>query len=305
MPGLPVLMPMLAFMAGVCGYFFAPAISAGKGLIVPLLSLIMLLMGLTLTPKDFVREVRNPLPLFVGMGLQFLLMPLLAWLISRSLNLPPAIMAGMVLVGTAPGGTASNVLAYLAKGNVALSISMTTASTLMAVIMMPLLTGFYLDAVVDVDRAGMLMSIVQVVILPVLAGLTANSLWPDKVKHLHPTLPTLSMIAIVVTITIVVALNAGSLSSLGIPVLAAVLLHNSLGLVGGYSLSRMAGMSKRQSRTIAIEVGTQNSGLSVALAVKHFTALAALPGAIFSVSQNILGAAAAGYWRKKCEQENS
>ncbi|MTI14493.1 bile acid:sodium symporter family protein [Sansalvadorimonas verongulae] len=298
MPKISVFLPVFALLGAAGGYIFAPQISSSKPLIVPLLAIIMLFMGLTLKPNDFVREFRRPRSLVIGVCLQFLVMPLLAFVISLQLGVSTAIMTGMVLLGTAPGGTASNVLTYLAKGNVALSISMTLTSTLLSVLLMPWLTGIYLHKVIEVDRLGMLTSITKIVLVPVLAGVTLNTLCHCLLKYLYSALPVLSALAIVITIGIVVAVNAESLQSLLTVVAVAVLLHNSLGLACGYGCARLFGLSERQSRTIAIEVGTQNSGLAVAIAFKHFSLMAALPGALFSVTQNILGASLAGYWRK-------
>ncbi|MCL6272066.1 bile acid:sodium symporter family protein [Sansalvadorimonas sp. 2012CJ34-2] len=297
MTRLPTLMPLIALLAGIAGYSFSPTISAGKGMIVPVLAVIMLCMGLTLKLKDFRTVVNQPSALLTGLVLQFFLMPLLAWLISVGLGLSAALMAGMVLVGTAPGGTASNVLVYLSGGNVALSISMTTVSTIAAIFATPLLTAFYLHETVDVDQVGMLISIVQIVIVPVLLGTIVNTYKPQLIDPIRKWLPNLSVLTIAYAISVVVALNAGNLESIGIAVLAGVLLHNSIGLFGGYWLARVVGCDIQQARTIAIEVGTQNSGLSVALAIKHFTVMAALPGAIFSVTQNVLGACLASWWR--------
>lgn len=299
MPKTSVLMPIFALLGGIGGYIFAPQVSSGKPLIIPLLAVIMLLMGLTLKPKDFVQEIHRPAPLLIGISLQFLIMPLLAFLISQWTGLSPALMAGMILVGTAPGGTASNVLTYLAKGNVALSITITLTSTLLSVVLMPWLTAFYLHETIEVDRQGLVVSIIEIICLPVFVGVVANTLWHHRIKPIHRFLPPLSALAIVIAISIVVALNAHSLQEIGLSVFIAVLLHNTLGLGCGYYCARLLQLNEKQCRTIAIEVGTQNSGLAVALAVKHFSLLAALPGALFSVTQNLLGALLAGLWANR------
>ncbi|AMO57984.1 bile acid:sodium symporter family protein [Endozoicomonas montiporae] len=265
----------------------------------PLLAIIMFAMGLTLTIADLREALTDPRPLIMGVCLQFILMPVLAFSISQALSLPSELLVGMMLVGTAPGGTASNVLAYLAGGRVALSIGMTTLSTLMAVFVMPFLCSVYLSTVIKVDQVGMLISILKIVILPVAGGVLLNALCPKLINRIKPCLPSIAVIGICSAITLVIAMNADALASLSAIVVVAVLLHNTLGLISGYVSARLCGMDIPTARTVAIEVGTQNTGLAAALAFKHFTVLAALPGAIFSMTQNILGALLASYWSAK------
>jgi len=207
--------------------------------------------------------------------------------------------AGMVLVGSCARGTASNVMCYLAKGDVALSISMTVCSTLIGIIATPLLCSFYLSETVTVDTRGLFLSILQIVCLPVLLGTTANAFFRPVVIRIEPVLALMSMLVILLIIAIIVALNAGNLLEVGLITLVAVMLHNLLGLAGGYYCSRLLGFDLKQSQTIAIEVGMQNSGLGVALALQFFSATAALPGAIFSVWHNISGSLLATYWARK------
>ena len=269
---------------------------AWQSMIVPLLAAVMFLMGITLTPDDFKRVLAFPQPILLGVFLQFLIMPLAAFLLSRSLQLSAELTAGMVLVGSCAGGTASNVICYLARGDVALSISMTLTSTLIGVIATPLLCTLYLSTTVSVDTLGMLLDIVQVVLIPVSLGVIANRVVGRSITRLEPVLPSLSMLAILLIIAIIVALNADRLVEVGLITAIAVVLHNSLGLGGGYSLARLSGCSRRQSRTIAIEVGMQNSGLGVALALDFFSATAALPGALFSIWHNVSGSLLASWW---------
>lgn len=271
----------------------------------PLLAIIMFAMGLTLTITDLREALTDVRPLAVGVCLQFILMPLLAWTISQALSLPTELLIGMMLVGTAPGGTASNVLAYLAGGRVALSIGMTTLSTLMAVVVMPFLCSLYLSTVIQVDQAGMLLSILKIVILPVAGGVLLNFLCPRQISRIKPCLPAVAVTGICCAITLVIALNADALATVSAVAIFAVLLHNILGLVSGYFSARLCGMDIPTARTVAIEVGTQNTGLAAALAFKHFSTLAALPGAIFSITQNLLGAWQAGYWSRKPPAETA
>ena len=204
----------------------------------------------------------------------------------------------MVLVGASPGGTASNVICYLAKGNVALSIAITTFSTVLAVIATPALSLLYLGKQVDVPAMKMLMDIVKIIILPVTAGIIVNQLFGRLLGAARQIFPLISVFAIVLIIAIIVALNHSRLDSIGILLVSAVALHNALGLLAGYWLPRAFGMDQRTCKTLAIEVGMQNSGLAVALAVKYFSPAAALPGALFSLWHNLTGSLLASFWSR-------
>jgi BASS family bile acid:Na+ symporter len=263
----------------------------------------MFFMGLTLKVEDFKRILISPKPVFIGVFAQFLLMPLIAFLLSVVLSLPEQLAAGLILVGCCAGGTASNVICYLAKGDVALSITMTVVSTLFGVFLTPLLCLVYIDENINVDHLSMLMSIVSMVLLPVVLGVLLNYFFHRSVKRIEPALPALSIMTIVILIAIIVALNQQKMAVIGPLVLLAVILHNLLGLSCGYGLARILGLNEKQCRTIAIEVGMQNSGLGVALAVQYFSPVAALPGAIFSIWHNIAGSLLAGYWRSSNLEE--
>ena len=256
----------------------------------------MFFMGLTLTAEDFKRVLVAPKPIALGLFLQFLIMPLAAFLISRILNLPDQIAAGLILVGCCAGGTASNVICYLAKANVALSITMTMISTLLGVVFTPLLCWLYISESIDVEYLPMLVSILKMVIAPVLVGVFLNHFFNRFVQKVEAVLPTLSILSIIYIIAIIIALNQLQLVQVGSLIFIAVALHNGLGMVGGYALSRALKLSIIDSRTIAIEVGMQNSGLGVALALKYFSPLAALPGALFSIWHNVVGSILASYW---------
>jgi BASS family bile acid:Na+ symporter len=270
-----------------------------KPAIIPLLGVVMFGMGMTLTPANFMEVWRRPGVMGLGLALQYSLMPLLAWLVGRLYGLGPELLAGMVLVGASPGGTASNVVCYLARGDLALSISLTTLSTLSAVLATPLLTWVYIGARVPVPVWEMLLSILKVVLLPVLGGLLVNLWIGHRLGPAKRAFPLLSVAAIVLIIAIVVALNQARMLELALGLIFCVVLHNGLGLAGGYWAARLFGCDRRVSRTLAIEVGMQNSGLAVALAGKYLSAAAALPGALFSIWHNLSGAALAAWWSRR------
>ncbi|MCG8030515.1 MAG: bile acid:sodium symporter family protein [Candidatus Thiodiazotropha taylori] len=293
------LFPLWAVLLSALAYTYPSAFVVLKPAIIPLLGLVMFGMGMTLSLQDFKRVYQQPKIIGVGVLLQFALMPLLAWLIAELLALPPYLMAGLVLVGACPGGTASNVVCYLARGDVALSITMTTISTLLAIIATPLLTWLYVGQKVPVPVESMLWSIFKIVLLPVSLGVLVNSLYGRKLKPIKPLFPLISIVAIVLIIGIVVALNQSNIASMGMLLALAVVLHNLAGLAGGYWIARGLGWDRRISRTLAIEVGMQNSGLGVALSVKYFSAAAALPGAIFSIWHNLSGSMLASYWSRR------
>lgn len=307
MDRLTTWFPALALVGVLCAYLAPEWFVAFQPAILPLLGLVMFGMGVTLTLDRFAILLKRPSAFTLGLTLQFTIMPFTAWIVAQALDLPPALLAGMILVGASPGGTASNVICYLAKGDVALSIALTSASTLAAVVMTPLLTWLYLGEQVPVPAWPMLVSIAQVILVPVALGVLVNHLlgrlagrgghdprrWHARVMGVFPLV---SVLAIVLIITIIVALNRDQLGQVGLAVGLAVILHNGLGLFLGYWLARLFGQDPRTARTIAIEVGMQNSGLAAALASKFFTPLAALPAAIFSIWHNLSGAALATWW---------
>lgn len=267
--------------------------------IIPLLGLIMFSMGMTLTTNDFRRVLKQPELILLGVSMQYLLMPLIAWAISKVLNLPIALATGLILLGACPGGTASNVICYLAKANVALSISLTAVSTLLAVILTPLITLLYVDQSIAVQVENMMKSLLYIVILPVLSGILVNSYFNKRIDKIKVFLPTLSVIFIIFIIGVIVAKNNNKLLELGLLLFCAVTLHNLFGLIAGYCIPKFMGYDKVICKTISIEVGMQNSGLAVVLANQYFSAVAALPGALFSVWHNVTGAILAAFWIKK------
>jgi len=272
-----------------------------KPAIIPLLIIIMFGMGMTLTLQDFARVWQQPAVIGLGVLLQFLIMPLAAWLIAHGLQLDTALLIGMVLVGASPGGTASNVICYLAKGNVALSVSLTLSSTLLATLFTPLLTWVYVGQEVPVPVIDMLLNVLKIIAIPVLLGASLNSVMRNCLQRIQPIFPFVSIVAIVIIIAIIVALNKERLLQVGPLLLLAVMLHNLTGLIAGYLIIRAFKYDTITSRTLAIEVGMQNSGLAVALALKYFAALGAvtaLPGALFSIWHNLSGSILAGWWSR-------
>jgi BASS family bile acid:Na+ symporter len=261
----------------------------------PLLGIIMFGMGLTLSPHDFKIVLSRPKDILLGCLAQFTVMPLLAWLLTWVFSLPKELALGVILVGCCPGGTASNVITYLAKGDLALSVGMTATSTLLAPVLTPLLVLLLAGTMVDVDTVGMLKSIVYVVIAPIVVGLLCQRFFPQKTKSVVPALPALSALAIAMVVGIVVSHNAERLMTAGLVVIAVVMAHNLLGLGVGFLLGRILRLPRAKSVALSIEVGMQNSGLASSLAVLHFAAypLATIPGAVFSVWHNISGALAA------------
>lgn len=293
------LFPLWAILFSFLAYLYPQTFVELKPAIVYLLGVVMFGMGVMLTGDDFYRVLTRPRVIVTGVLLQYLLMPLLAWLLSLGLGLAPSLMIGMVLVGASPGGTASNVICYLAHGDVALSITLTTCSTLLAVAATPLLTWLYLGQTVEVPVIEMLVDVLRIVIAPVIAGLLVNSLLGTRIEGMKSIFPLLSVVAIVIIIAIIVALNQSRLHALAAPLLLAVVLHNALGLAGGYWLSRCLGHERQIRRTLAIEVGMQNSGLAVALAIAFFSPVAALPGALFSIWHNLSGAVLSTWWSRR------
>lgn len=290
------LFPLWAIILSSLAFFFPHVFSVFKSAIIPLLTVVMFGMGMTLTWRNFKDAIKSPKIILVGILLQYLVMPLSAFLISLSLGMSHEYTAGMVLVGSSAGGTASNVICYLARGNVALSITLTMTSTLIAVIATPAFSFIYLNQIVDVPFWDMLLSILQIVVVPVLAGTTLNNFLGHRLNKIKPVFPFVSTLAIVIIISIIVGLNQPKLKDVGIMVISSVILHNSCGLFCGYWIARLLGYDEKTCRTLSIEVGMQNSGLSVALAVKYFSLSAAIPGAIFSIWHNLSGSLLAAYW---------
>lgn len=279
------------------GYFLPKIAASGSGNISTALGVVMLGMGMTITIQQL-QALRNAgTTLILGVLLQFTIMPLIGWLAATVLKLPPMLALGVILVGASPGGTASEVVTFLARGDVPLSVALTTASTLLSPIITPAWIWFLTSTWVDIKPLSLMMTTIQVILLPVLLGIGIRRFWTPSNLVMEGILPLVSMFVIVWIIGTVVGLNHDKLFITPI-VIIAVILHNVLGLILGYVGAAITGKSKAICRTISIEVGMQNSGLAVALALAHFEPAAAIPGAIFSVCHNLTGSLIAAIWRK-------
>ncbi len=292
------LFPVWAVSLSAISYLKPELFLSFRPTIIYLLAVVMFGMGITLKPNDFIQLIKLKKVVMIGLALQFLIMPFTAWFIGHSLGLALPLLAGMILVGACPGGTASNVVCYLAGGNVALSIALTTASTLLAIIATPMLTWLYIGTSVDVPLFSMMLSILKVVVLPVGLGVLINYLLSSKYTSVVHVFPSISVIFICFIIAIIVASNQAKLQNLATLIIFAVVLHNLVGLLTAYVAGYLLGYSTKVCKTLAIEVGMQNSGLAVALASQYFQPIAALPGAIFSIWHNLSGAFFAAMWSR-------
>ncbi len=264
------------------------------------LMIIMFGMGLTLKFEDFKLIFTRPKDIIIGCIAQFTIMPILAFLLSKIFNLDPALTTGVVLVGTCPGGTSSNVITYLSKGDVALSVSMTSVNTILAPILTPTITYILLTKTVHVDIVSMFISIVNVVIIPILLGFIINKFFINITQKIVKILPLISVTGICMIIASVVSHNTGKILSTGIIVFAVVILHNVLGYMLGFVLGKALKYNPAKTKAVSIEIGMQNSGLATSLANVSFSsmAMATVPGAIFSVWHNISGAILANIYNR-------
>ncbi len=271
-----------------------------------LLGIVMFGMGLTLKPNDFRVVFSRPKDVVIGTVAQFTIMPLLAFVLAHLFRLSPELTVGVILVGTCPGGTSSNVMTYLSKGDVALSVGMTAVSTVLAPFMTPLLTYLYAGKTVDVDMLSMFLSIIQVVIVPIVLGFVINHYFSRLAERAVDVLPLVSTLAIVAIVGAVVSANAEKLLGCGMLVLGVVMLHNVAGYALGYAAAHMLKMSTTKCRAVSIEVGMQNSGLATSLATVHFAQypLATIPGAVFSVWHNVSGAILANIFLRRSAKED-
>lgn len=268
-----------------------------------LLGIVMFGMGMTLRFEDFKLVFKRPKDVFIGALAQFTIMPALAWVLATLFQLPPELAVGVILVGTCPGGTSSNVMTYLARGDVALSVSMTMTTTILAPIVTPILSWWLAGAWIDISLQAMMISIIQVVVVPIALGIIINKFFGDFVRKAIKLLPLISVIAIVLIVGGVVSVSAQKIMETGLLIMAVVILHNMLGYALGFAIAKALKMDMAKSKAISIEVGMQNSGLATSLAMMHFGAVAAIPGAIFSVWHNISGSLAANYLAGKMDKE--
>ena len=272
-----------------------------KAYIIWMLGIIMFGMGMTMTVDDFKGVLHSPKAVVMGVVAQFMLMPGLAYLLCQLFQLPPEIAIGVILVGCCPGGTASNVITYMAKGNTALSVACTSVSTILAPILTPAVFYLLASQWIEINAMSMLGSILQVVLFPIILGLIVRSVLKQKVETYIQVMPLISVLAIVAIVAAIIAGSKTQILESGLLILAVVALHNGLGYLLGFGASRLFKLPYADSKAIAIEVGMQNSGLGVALAAVHFAAspITAVPSAIFSLWHNISGPALATYWASK------
>ena len=287
-----------------CFGFFAPQLFvAYKSWISPLLGVVMFGMGLTLSAADFREVFRRPRDVAIGVVGHYLIMPGIAYGLAIGLDLPPDIAIGVILVGCCPSGTASNVMTFLAKGDVALGVSIASVSTLIAPLATPALVSLLAGKWMSIRTESLFMDIVQVVILPIALGLVAKTLFHRQAAASVRALPLVSTVVIVFIIAIIVALNQPKLMSNGLLILAAVVLHNLLGFALGYLFARAFGMDLAKRKAVTLETGMQNSGLGAALAAAQFSPLAAVPSALFSVWHNLSGSVLATWFARRTERE--
>ncbi|WGE58094.1 bile acid:sodium symporter family protein [Actinobacillus equuli] len=256
-----------------------------------LLGIVMLGMGLTLTFKDFAEVTKNPKAAILGVIAQFVVMPSIAFVLAKAFQLPPDLAIGVILVGSCPGGTSSNVMTYLAKGNTALSVACTTVSTLLAPLLTPAVFYLFASEWLEIDAGAMFVSVLKMVLLPIFVGVVIRSIFKQKIEQFSQTMPLISVFAIVMIVTAVVSVSKDRIIESGLLIFLVVVLHNGLGYLIGYLIGRVFKLPIADSKTIAIEVGMQNSGLGAALAALHFKAnpLIAVPSAVFSFWHNISG----------------
>jgi BASS family bile acid:Na+ symporter len=287
----------------VLGFFLPDVFKHVVPYIVTLLGIIMFGMGLTISTDDLRELARRPHEVAIGVVAHFVIMPALAVLLTLIIPMPPEVAAGVILVGCCPGGTSSNVMTYLAKGDVALSVACTSVTTLAAPIVTPFLVWMFASQYLPVNAFAMFMSILQVIILPLALGFAVQKLLPRLVQATIPVLPLVSVIGIVLIVAAVVGASKGAIAQSGLLIFAVVVLHNGLGYLLGFFAAKALGLNLYKRKALAIEVGMQNSGLGAALATAYFSPLAAVPSAIFSVWHNISGALIANYFSSRTDDD--
>lgn len=277
-----------------------------KAYITWMLGLAMLGMGMTMTLADFKGVLHSPKAVLIGVIAQFVVMPGLAYALCKLFNLAPEIAIGVILVGCCPGGTASNVITYMAKGNTALSVACTSVSTLLAPLLTPAIFYLLASQWLHIDAGSMFVSILQVVLFPIVLGLIIRSFFKKQVEQYIQIMPLVSVIAIVAIVAAIIGASKTAILQSGLMILGVVILHNGLGYLLGFWASRLFKLPYADSKAVAIEVGMQNSGLGVALAAVHFAAspVTAVPSAIFSLWHNISGPALATYWASRKDPDD-
>ncbi|MGJ7921933.1 bile acid:sodium symporter family protein [Neobacillus sp. LXY-4] len=284
--------------------FFIPEGFVWIGPYIPiLLGIIMFGMGLTLSLNDFKEVFSHPKSVLIGVAAQYLIMPLLAYLLAVILRLPPEIAVGVILVGACPGGTSSNVMTFLAKGNTALSVAVTSVSTLLSPILTPAIILLLASKWLPVSAGDMFISVVKIVLVPIILGLIVKALFHKQVEQSVKALPLVSVLGIVAIVAAVVSASKERIAETGLIIFAVVILHNLLGYTLGFFAGKLFKMDFADQKAISIEVGMQNSGLGAALATAHFSPLSAVPSAIFSVWHNVSGSLLASFWGRKVNEE--
>ncbi|KIX91153.1 symporter [Staphylococcus microti] len=283
--------------------FSVPSLFSGLGQIIPyLLGIVMLGMGLTIKVSDFKLVFKYPKPVIAGVVLQYTIMPLLAYLIVKTFQLPPEIAIGVLLVGCCPGGTTSNVMSYIAKANVALSVTITSISTILAPVMTPSFMYLFAREWMDVSFLSMFASVTKVVLIPILIGLFIQRFFKNFAEKSEDVLPLVSVVAISIILGAVVAGSRELIIQTGLLIFTVVIVHNVLGYAIGYFLANVLKLNYPDKKAVSIEVGMQNSALATSLATVHFTPLAAVPGAVFSLVHCVTGPILARYWARRAEQ---
>src|SRR5699024_5030156 len=283
---------VLAFLFPGGFLWIAPHISL-------LLGIVMFGMGMTLSLEDCKGIVKAPKSVFIGVFAQYTIMALIAFGLAHLFKLSPEVAVGVILVGCAPGGTASNVMTYLAKGNTALSVTITAVSTILAPVLTPTLTLLLASKWLPVSASNMFFSIVQIVLIPIVLGIVVRLLFTKQVEQSVKALPLVSVIGIVAVSSAVDAVKKEAIAPTGLVIYSVVVLHNVFGLFIGYFVAKLLRFDYEDQKAIAIEVGMQNSGLASALSLAHFAPISAVPSAIFSVWHNISGPLLATWWGKR------
>ncbi len=272
----------------------------GINIINLLLSIVLFTMGTTLKVDNFINVFKNPKAIAVGISAQYVIMPLMAFTLASAFSLDAALTAGLILVGTVPGGTASDVITFLARGDVALSVSLTAVSTVFSPILTPLITLLLIGNQIQFNPVDMFISIIEIVIVPIILGLILNYRFPDFCEKLKVYSPTISSIVICLIVAGVIGANKQAILTSSTIILIVIVLQYFLAMLLGFGVGYLAGMDRKQIITVAIELAFQNSGLSTSLAKTHFPNLstATVPGALYSVLQNFAGSILAYAFRK-------
>lgn len=297
---------LFVLAAAILSYFQPTVITWVLPYVPYLLGLVMFGMGMTLKRSDFSEVFKRPKDVLIGVCAHYLIMPLVAYVLCLVFRLPAPVAVGVILIGCCPSGTSSNVMCYLAKGDVALGVSIGAVSTLIAPVMLPLILWLLAGRWVKIPTSSLFMSVVEIVILPIVLGVLVNTLFGKKVEKATEALPLVSTLSIILIAGGVVAANRTTLFAVGTLVLIpVVILHNLFGYSLGFLFSRLLGMNHPKSRAVTFEVGMQNSALGVTLAMSFFSPIAAVPGTLFSVWHNMSGSLLASYWANKGKKQRN